>query len=55
MKPDESESVTAVAPRSLSFSIVYCATLPDPDMRHVLPSSASSRVSSICWAKYTAP
>ena len=43
------------APKSSSFSTVYCATLPEPDTRHTLPSSVSPRVWSICSAKYTAP
>jgi hypothetical protein len=53
--PSESESVTTFAPMSISFSTVYCATLPLPETRQVFASRLSSRVSNISCAKYTAP
>ena len=49
--PVESESVTALAPMSRSFSIVYWATLPLPETRQVFASRLSSRVRSISCAK----
>ena len=37
MTPLESETVTGLAPRSSSFSTVYCETLPLPETRQSLP------------------
>ena len=51
MNPPESDSVTGLAPRCSNFSTVYWATLPAPRTRQVLPSSESSLVASISWAK----
>jgi hypothetical protein len=34
MNPPESLNVIGFAQRSSSFSAVYCATLPEPEMRH---------------------
>ena len=47
--------MTGLAPRSSSFSTVYCETLPLPETRQTLPSSVSLRVFSISSAKYTQP
>ena len=43
--------MTAFAPSSISFSIVYCATLPLPETRQTFPSSVSLRVASISAVK----
>ena len=51
MNPPESLRVTGLAPRSSSFSTVYCATLPEPETRQVLSWRLSSRVFNISWAK----
>ena len=53
--PLESDSDTTLAPSWLSFSTVYCATLPLPLTTHVLPAKDSPRVLSISCAKYTFP
>ena len=53
--PSESENVTGLAPKSSSFSTVYCETLPLPETRQILPSSVSLRDFSISLAKYTQP
>src|SRR3984885_3572017 len=55
MTPFESETVTGLAPRSSSFSTVYCETLPLPETRQSLPSSESFLLFSISAAKYTQP
>ena len=39
--------MTGLAPRSSSFSTVYCETLPLPETRQSLPSNVSFRVFSI--------
>ena len=51
MYPDESESVTTLAPSCVAFWQAYCATLPEPEMQTVLPSKLSLRVASISCAK----
>src|SRR6202165_5831043 len=55
MTPFESDTLTGFAPKSSSFSIVYCETLPLPETRQSLPSSVSFLLFSISLAKYTQP
>ena len=45
--PAESDSVTGFAPKSISFSTVYWATLPEPETVATLPRTLSPRVASI--------
>ena len=51
MTPLESDTVTGLAPKSSSFSMVYCETLPLPETRQTLPSSVSFLLFSISLAK----
>ena len=55
MKPDESEKVTGLPPRSRTFSQANWATLPEPEMETVAPSKDLPLVANISRAKYTRP
>ena len=53
--PLESESVTTFPPKSLTFSVAYCATFPEPETATDLPLKESPLVFNISSAKYTHP
>ena len=47
--------LTTLAPSDSSFSAVYVATLPEPEMATFLPASSMPRVLSMLRRKYTLP
>ena len=51
MKPDESEKVTGLPPRSSTFSQANWATFPDPEIETVAPSNDLPLVANISRAK----
>mmetsp|Transcript_1104 Transcript_1104/g.2165 ORF Transcript_1104/g.2165 Transcript_1104/m.2165 type:complete len:222 (-) Transcript_1104:204-869(-) len=55
MNPPESDMVTTFPPSSRIFSVVYCATFPEPDTTHTLPLKLVPFTLSISRTKYTHP
>ena len=53
--PEESDTVTTLAPSCMAFSTAYWATLPEPETETVMPWKDWLRVLSISSAKYTVP